>query len=283
MKAQKIRLFRKIGIYVAAIFIACMSVFPFYIMFLSAFSPNRLQSTFPPLMFLQEVTLSNFRYIIDPERVGFLLLLKNSLFVALTSAFIATLVGILGGYSVARFRFPGRNLLSLLILLTYMFAGIVLVVPLFKILLDLGLVNTHLGLILSYLVLSIPLALYLCTNYFRSLPRSVEEAALIDGCSYLTLIRRVIIPMSTPVIIVVFIFTFILCYNEYLFGSILLKSRSLYTLPVGIQRFWLNARGEELWGCLNAAALLTSVLVLLLYGLLQRFMVKGLTMGAEKG
>ncbi len=267
---------------IIGLLIILVSVFPFYIMLLSALSPNRLQTIFPPLVFFKEITFDNFAYLFNPELVGFLMLLKNSLIVSILAALISTIIGIGGGYAVARFRFPGRFVISQIILLVYMFSGVVLVIPLFKIMLDLRLYNTHPGLIVSYLVLSVPLALYLCANYFRSLPESVEEAGLIAGCSYFQIIRYIIIPMSMPAIVAVFVFTFILCYNEYLFASILLRSRSLYTLPVGIHRFWQNSDGELLWGALNTAALLVSAVVLILYGLVQRFMVKGLTMGAEK-
>lgn len=284
MDAQKRKFFRKVKIYSLVSVIVFMSLLPFYTMLLSAFSPNELQKTFPPLIFFRQITLGNFRYVFDPQLLNFLHLLRNSLIVSLIPSLISVFVGILGGYSAARFRFFGRSLILHLILLVYMFTGVLLVIPLFKILSDLKIVNTHIGLMLPYLVLTIPLALYLCTNYFRSLPSSVEDSALLDGCSYFTLIWRIVVPMSMPAIVAVFLFTFILIYNEYLFASIILKSESLYTIPYGIHRFWQGtASGQELWGYLNAATFLACVPILVIYSIIHRYMIKGLIMGAEKG
>ena len=270
-------------LYSAAALVIIISLAPFYMMIVSAFSPNNLQNTYPPLLSITEGTTENFELIFDPARLGFLKLLGNSLIVSLLTAAIATVVGISGGYSVARFQFPGRFAISQFILLVYMFAGVVLVIPLFKVLLDLGLYNTRPGLIVAYLVVTVPLALYLCANYFRSLPASVEESGLIDGCTYFNIIRYIVVPMSIPAIVTVFVFTFILCYNDYLFASVLIRDSNLFTLPIGIQRFWQDARGEAIWGAFNAAAALTSIIVLVLHGIVQHFSKRGgLSLGAEK-
>jgi multiple sugar transport system permease protein len=270
-------------LYVAAIMVVVISLAPFYMMVVSAFSPNNLQNTYPPLLTITEGTLENFELIFNPARLGFLKLLVNSLIVSILTAAIATVIGISGGYSVARFQFPGRFAISQFILLAYMFAGVVLVIPLFKVLLDLRLYNTRPGLIVAYLVITVPLSLYLCANYFRSLPTSVEESGLIDGCNYFNIIRYIVVPMSVPAIVTVFVFTFILCYNDYLFASVLVRDSNLFTLPIGIQRFWQDARGEAIWGAFNAAAALTSLIVLVLHGLVQHFSRKGgLSLGAEK-
>jgi multiple sugar transport system permease protein len=270
-------------LYIASVAVIAITLAPFYMMVISAFSPNNLQNTYPPLRTITEATIANFELIFDPARLGFFKLLGNSLIVSVLTAAIATIIGISGGYSVARFRFPGRFAVSQFILLVYMFAGVVLVIPLFKVLLDLGLYNSRPGLVTAYLVITVPLSLYLCANYFRSLPTSVEESGLIDGCNYFNIIRYIVIPMSVPAIVTVFVFTFILCYNDYLFASVLLRDSNLFTLPIGIHRFWQDARGEAIWGAFNAAAALTSLIVLLLHGLVQHFSRKGgLSLGAEK-
>jgi multiple sugar transport system permease protein len=205
----------------------------------------------------------------------------NSLSVALVTSVIALVVSILGAYSFTRLDYPGNTTIRRGIIVVYMLAAITLVVPLFQLLVRFGLVDTKMSLYITYTVKTLPLTLYILWNYFRSIPVEIEEAAFIDGYSRIETIARVIVPVSLPVLVAAFLFSFKIAWNEYLFASVFLQSEALYTLPIGIEA--LDSAFQNVWGEIMAASIITTLPIIVMFLYLEKYMVEGLTAGAVEG
>ena len=225
------------------------------------------------------------KYIDTRDIFPFLKYMKNSLlFAGLTSLF-SIFLAIMGAYSVSRLNFPGRQLIQRSILMIYMINGVLLMIPLFQIYVKLGLNQSNVGRALAlgavYVLQTLPVAIFMLGNYFRTIPYSLEEAAIIDGCSRLRAITQIIIPLSIPMIISVFIYCFIIGWNEYLFASIFLKeNRAMFTLPVALQTLFSST--HFIWGRIMAASVLTLIPVLLVYLATMGKVSSGLTEGGVK-
>ncbi len=205
----------------------------------------------------------------------------NSIIVSLITVTLTLLLTIPGAYAITRLQFPGRNLFSWGILLIYMFPAIVLAIPLFVVFTQVGLRGTLHGLIVVYLSSTIPVALYMLRSYFMTVPPDLEEAALIDGCTHLSAIWRVTIPLSLPAIASVALYTFMIAWNEFLYAFLFLGiNQESWTLPLGLER--LNDQ-EVPVTALMAGSLVISVPVIVLFFFFERFLTGGLTAGAVKG
>ncbi len=212
---------------------------------------------------------------------GFPPFIGNSLLVSLVTVSLTLLLTIPGAYAITRLRFPGRNLFSWAILAIYMFPAIVLAIPLFAFFTKTGLRGTLHGLIIVYLSQTIPVALYMLRSYFLTLPPDLEEAALIDGCTHLSAIWRVTIPLSLPAIASVALYTFMIAWNEFLYAFLfLVVNPESWTLPLGLER--LNDQ-EVPVTALMAGSLIVSVPIIVLFFFFERFLTRGLTAGAVKG
>ena len=167
----------------------------------------------------------------------------------------------------------------------YMFGGILILIPLYQLAVRAGLASTQTGtfitMIVLYMVQTLPVSLYMLGNYFRTIPFSIEEAAMIDGCSRFETIWRIIVPLSLPALATVFIYAFMIAWNEYLFASVFLKSyKNLYTLPIGLKSLFVSK--NAIWDRIMAASMLTAVPVVVLFMLIQKNLVAGLTAGGVK-
>ncbi|SNR69876.1 carbohydrate ABC transporter membrane protein 2, CUT1 family [Halorubrum ezzemoulense] len=267
--------------YTSIVLVLFIALFPFYIMLKTSVTPDANIYSQEPQLVPDEMTLEHYRVLFSPETFPFITYFRNSLLVSTVTAGLSVVVATLGGYSFARLEYRGRGLTSRLVLVVYMFSGILLVVPLFQVMTWLGLVDTLPSLLITYLVQTLPLSLYMLGNYFRSVPEEIEEAALMDGYSRLEVIYRITIPLSAPAIVAVFIYAFMIAWNEYLFASVLLRSQGLFTLPIGLEA--LNQAFENVWGQLMAASILTSIPVVVLFLYLEKYLVEGLTFGAVEG
>jgi multiple sugar transport system permease protein len=206
---------------------------------------------------------------------------RNSFVVATAVTVLTLVLGSLGGYALARLRFPGRKSMASGVLILYLVPPALLFIPLYRVLSELGTINTHWSLILAYLTFTVPFATWLLIGFFRSIPSELEEAALIDGASRVQAFLRIVLPLAAPGIAAAAIFSFTLSWNEFLYALIFIRDESLMTIPVGLN---LLIYGEVfLWGMLMAASVLTTVPVVVLYIFVQRWMVQGLTAGAVKG
>jgi multiple sugar transport system permease protein len=264
--------------YLALATILFVSLFPFYWMAVTSFVPEVWLYNLPPKIVPTSLTLENYDELFGAESVPFVQYFVNSLFVGTTSAALGLFFSIFGAYSFARLEYPGRGIFSRGVLVNYMFAGILLVIPIFQIVVWLGIVNTRFALILTHFIFVIPLGLYMLGNFFRSIPPEIEEAALMDGYSRIEVIFKITLPMSKPAIVATYLYAFLLSWNEYLYASILLRDQGKYTLPIGIEQ--LQYAFQNVWGDVMAASLLTTVPVLIIFLYLQKYMVEGLSFGS---
>ncbi|MGI6150040.1 MAG: carbohydrate ABC transporter permease [Firmicutes bacterium] len=206
---------------------------------------------------------------------------RNSAVIALSSTTLALVIGCLAAYSLSRFRYPGRTLFGQILLIVQMFPSILLVIPMFLIMSKVNLLDRLSGLIITYLAFGLPTATWMLKGYFDTIPKELEEAAMIDGCSTLSAFRRVILPISGPGITSVAIFTLLLAWNEFLYAFIFLKSSKNFTLTLGLVSFMNQFTNE--WDNLMTASTLITVPVLFFFLLLQKYLTRGLIAGATKG
>lgn len=269
----------RIGIYLGLMVVMLWTLFPFYYMVLTSFSSSEVLYSDTPTLFTTEVTLRNYAVLmLGNLDFPFVRVYFNSILIASVTAALAVFVATMGAYSFTRLEYRGRNLISRGVLLVYMFSGIMVVVPLFRILSSLNLTDSHIGLIVTYTVVTLPVALYMLGNFFRSLEPEIEEAAMIDGYSLLEIIYRVTLPLSVPAIVAVYLFTFIVSWNEYLFARVLLRTESKYTLPLGLETLAGTDIFLDPWGPAMAAAVLITIPVVLFFLYLHRWMIEGLTL-----
>ena len=189
-------------------------------------------------------------------------------------------IGILGAYGFSRFRFPGRNTLLWSILFTRLLPRVTIIIPLYIVLRNMHLLNTYAGLVLVYLLIVMPMAVWLLKGFFDNLPYEIEEAAVLDGCSSFGVLTRIVIPISMPAIATVAMYSFILAWNEFLFALIMTNGKAIRPISVGLA-FFIDEAGVH-WGPLMAASMLMSVPAVVVFMALQTQLVHGLSEGAVK-
>ncbi|KQT52535.1 MULTISPECIES: carbohydrate ABC transporter permease [unclassified Aureimonas] len=214
------------------------------------------------------------------RQTSFLDNMGHSFIVAFGTVVLGLLVSVTAAYAFSRFRFAGRKALMLQFLLVNMFPIVLLILPLFVMMRRLGILDTHLGLIIANATTAIPFAVWMLTSYISAIPKSLDEAAMIDGCSRLTAMRRVVLPLALPGIISTGIYIFITAWNEYLY-ALTLGGRNVRTVTVAIQT--LIGEFQIEWGLLAAGGVVGALPVTILFLLVQRRLVGGLTQGAVKG
>jgi ABC-type glycerol-3-phosphate transport system permease component len=269
---------RRQAVVLAALALLVFTAFPFAWMASTALKPSREIFVTPPTLWPVHVTLDNVSRLFAETR--FLTYFRNSLTVSFATVGLTLLVSVPAAYSLTRFRFLGREKIAGLILFTYMFAPIMIIIPFYVAMRFLGLTNTHVGLILAYTAFCLPFNLWLLRAFFQSIPLEVEEAALLDG-SRLQAIVHVVLPLALPGVVATGVFTFILAWNDYIFARVLLSADELKTLPVGIADLY-NASVVD-WGMIMAAGLLVIAPVAAVFVFIQKFLVAGWGTGGVKG
>jgi multiple sugar transport system permease protein len=211
----------------------------------------------------------------------FPLWLRNSLVTAFVVTGITTVVASLSGYAVARLKFPGREVIASLILVLYLVPPALLFIPLYRVLAEVGATNHLVSLFLSYPTFTVPFCTWLLIGFFKSLPKELEESALVDGATRTTALTKVLLPLAAPGIVASAIFAFTLSWNEFLYALIFIQDERSITVPVGLN---LLIYGDVFhWGQLMAASVITTIPVVALYVFVHRWMVEGLAAGAVKG
>lgn len=215
----------------------------------------------------------------------FLEYFRNSSILAFTATTLSIIIAIFGAYSLSRLQYRGRSTIQRSVLFTYMIGGIILLIPLYRIFVKMGFLKTPAGtftaLIIIYMVQTLPVSLYMLGNYFRTIPFSIEEAAMIEGFGRFSIITKIIIPLSMSAIATVFIYSFMIAWNEYLFASIFLKGfNNLYTLPVGLKTLFMSK--NAIWDRIMAASMLTTIPVIALFMAVQKNLAGGLSEGGVK-
>jgi multiple sugar transport system permease protein len=222
--------------------------------------------------------LDNYRRVLT--NIPFLQYVTNSLVVAIGTTLGSLVLGVLAGYGFARFRFRGSDAVRFLVLVTRMAPRMALVVPYYLMMQKLGLLDTYTGLLVAYVSFALPFSIWLLIGFFADVPLEIEEAAMIDGCGRLGVLLRVVIPIVAPGLVVAAIFAFLVSWNEFLFALILSGVRAK-TLPVVIAG--LSTDVGPLYGDMSAAAVMVMAPNIVMTLVLQRYLVKGLTLGAVKG
>jgi multiple sugar transport system permease protein len=261
--------------------------FPFYYMIL--LSVRNIQSLLLKpgnlLPSLSEVNVSTYKNVLSPVSKGgqgFLILLRNSGFISITTVLLTLIIAIPGAYAVTRLRFTGRKTAQLLFLAVYLFPSIVLAIPLFVLFTRIGLRGSLLGLVLVYISQTVPVAIYMLRNYFETVPLSLEEAAAVDGASRLRTLWSVVLPLARPAIMATGLYVFMIAWNEYLFALLfLIENRPYWTVSLGLAQ--LAGSVNIPTTVLMAGSVILTVPILILFFLTQRLLTEGLAAGAEKG
>ena len=273
------RLLGRVYLYVSVVVIVGLVAFPLFWMIASSFKPKNELYAFPPTFFPTVFTIDNYVELLT--KTSFLSYFKNSMIVAVGSTLLSMIVGSFGGYALSRFRYPGFRAFARLTLLAYMLPSIMLVIPLYVVIGELGLVDTLESLIITNTTFTLPFALWLLRSYFATIPVELEEAAMIDGATRFGALTKVIVPLAIPGIVATSIFAFTNAWNEFLYALVFIHSDSLRTLPPGMGTF-IKMDSVYQWGVLMAGSVLITVPVLIFYVIVQRNLVVGLTEGGVK-
>jgi multiple sugar transport system permease protein len=269
----------RIVILVSALVLVLVAMFPFLWMALSSVKTLRELYTVPPVWFPTVPTLENYAKVLFASNIPRYFL--NSTVISLGSTAIALALAVFASYGFARFRFRGKSGLQAFVLLGQLLPTAAIIVPLFITLRYFGLVNSYLGLILIYTIITLPLSVWMLTSYFRAIPVELEEAATIDGCSRLGILFRITLPLSLPGLVAVIIYAFVTTWNEFIFALVFAQDFRVKTLPIGIAEFSTEFNTD--WGAVMAASMVMTVPVAILFFAMQRLFVGGLTAGAVKG
>lgn len=252
---------------------------------LSAFRTNGEILTTPAVWIPEQLTLDNFRAIFGfgDNQIGIPVgsYFRNSLVISITSTFVAVLIGMTGGYAFARYTFPGKSTTFLWLMLSRTVPGIALSLPLFIIWSRVGIIDTQFGVILVYTAINVPFTIWLTEGFFRQVPRDLNEAAQIDGCTPWQAFWKVEFPLAKSGIASAGIFAFLTSWNEYALASQLTRSTDSKTLPVGLMDF--TAQFTIDWAGMSAMAVIIIIPALILTFLVQKHLIAGLTFGGVKG
>jgi len=272
------RLFRWIGNGLLLVMLVWTLV-PFYWMIATSLKADREIYGFEATLVPHHPTLA--AYVRLFQQTPFIKYVRNSTIIAVSTTAVSLVFGCLGAYALARLRFRGRRLIARGLVFTYLVPPSLLFIPLFAMMSALSLVDTHQGLILAYLGFTVPFCTWLLMGYFRSVPLELEEAALVDGCTRLGALIRVVLPMSLPALAVVAFFSFTQAWNEFLYANVFVNSVEVRTITTGLTLFIVE--DVFFWGPMMGAAFLSALPPLVVYLVFQRWVVKGLTLGAVKG
>lgn len=255
-------------------------LFPFLWMLDTALKPTSEIMSSSPTFLIAEPTLDNFRKVLFDSQ--FMIYFRNSVIVATASTVFTLIVSIFTSYALSRWHFlPISRLMGTALIVSQMIPGVLLLVPLYVVMRNLGLLSTYAALIIVYCTFMIPLVSFMLKGFFDAIPRELEEAAEMDGCSRLGFIYRILIPLSAPGVMATAVYAFIAAWNEFMFGYVLINDDARRTLTPGIMIF--KGSHQTDWGALTAASVLAVVPVAIGFVYLQRFLVEGLSAGAVKG
>lgn len=267
--------------YALVVFIVVYSVFPFYWAVISSFKTSDALFSSNPSFLPVPFTLTHYQNVFSGAEFGRNLL--NSLIVAGGATLFCLVLGVMAAYALGRLRFPPKNAVLYLVLAMTMFPQVSVLSGMFVLLRETGLFNTHAGLILSYLLFTLPFTVWVLTGYFRGLPRELEEAAYVDGATPIQTLIKVMLPLTGPGLVTTGLLAFIAAWNEYLFALTFTIGNNVRTVPVAIASFGGATPFEIPWGSIMAASVVVTVPLVILVLIFQQRIVAGLTAGAVKG
>jgi multiple sugar transport system permease protein len=265
--------------YAVLLTLALVVIFPFYWMTITSFKSEEQMRSLSSMFWPSPAVWENYEQLLG--RTDFAAWYRNSIVVSVSSTFLATAIGTIGAYALARLRFLGRAFLASTVLITYLVPPSILFIPLYAQIRSLGLADSLAGLIAAYPSFTVPFVTWLLMGYFESIPEELEEAAMIDGATRFGAFWRVVLPLAAPGVLAAGLYAFTQAWNEFLYALVFITDVKLRTLPVGLSTF---ITGDVYgWGYLMSGAVLTTLPVIAAYMYLQRYMVEGLTAGGVKG
>jgi multiple sugar transport system permease protein len=281
---------KRVWLTLAGVLVTVYLLAPFSWLVLTSVMHERDALSVPPQWIPRDATFENYRIFFDPSgaraivgsRAAAQMLpgMLNSLIAALGTAILNLVLGTLAAYSLARFEFRGRTTLLLLYLGSRMLPGIALIVPLYLMMKTYGLLDNLAALVVTYLTFTLPFTIWLLRNYFQGVPRSLEEAALIDGCNWLQMVTKILLPAAAPGLVAAGMFAFMTAWNDYLFAVILTSTMAAKTLPVVVAGFATDVTTERT--LMASGGVMAVIPPLVLAFIFQRLIVQGLTSGATK-
>jgi len=266
-------------LWTVTIVVAVVMIFPFYWMLNTSLKPSAEVFASPPTFVSSQWSLDAYRSLFATRSIGRYFV--NSLIVALGATALSVVLAALAAYGLTRFFPRGATPFVMFLLFTKMLPETLLIIPYFQLMSDVGLLNTHLALILAYSSFALPFSVWMLIGFFRSIPREIDEAARMDGASVLQAFVRVILPLARPGLVAVALFTFLIAWNSYVWALVLTTDASMFVLSVGIANMVGEYRVQ--WNELMAAAVIAALPVMVLYSLLERHLVSAITAGAVKG
>lgn len=270
----------QVGAYVILALFLVITLFPFLWMLRTAITPRTAAFSLHPRLLPTIVTGSNFQRVISSPTIPFLQQFKNSMIVSFGTTALVILAGTWGAYALARLNFKGKRAFGFSVLLIQLFPGVLLIIPLFIVMVNIHLANSLLGLIITYTTINLPFVVWLLRGYFLSIPYELEDAARIDGTSYLGVIFRIVLPIAAPGIAAAATLAFVNSWNEFLFAYVLINDDAKRVLAVGLSSY-IDQFSTDYSG-LFAMATLTTLPVVIVFMLFQRYLVGGLASGAVK-
>lgn len=256
-----------------------VTLFPIYWIVVTSFKAEKDVYVMVPQLWPVRPTLASYQKLLF--KTHFLAYLKNSLLVSTVTTALTVLVSTFAAYSIARLNYRGRSGLSRAVIFAYLMPPTLLFIPLYILLTRWGLQNSLAGLVVIYPTLTVPYVTWILTSHFRSIPKEIEEAAMVDGCSRLGSLFRVVLPLASPGLVSTSMFAFTICWSEFLYALVVVTSEASKTITVGLSGMVLA--DVFVWGQLMGGAVIATLPVVVLYTLASKYLVGGLTLGAVKG
>lgn len=275
---------RLLWLYLPTLLFLVFVLLPFYWMTITSFKQDRniFDPKANPFWFNMAPTLKHYINLINPDKTDFLIWIQNSMMVAALVTVISVAIGIMAGYSLARLRYKGAETIGTSVFITYLVPPSLLFLPLSHVIGQLGLMETRWAMVISYPTFLVPFSTWLLMGYFRTIPKEIEECALVDGCTRIKALLRIVLPVAIPGIITAALFSFTLAWGEYLYSITFVTDSYEKTIPSAVVGELI--RGDVYhWGGLMAGALLGSIPIALIYVIFLDYYVSGLTAGATKG
>ena len=266
-------------IYVLVLLLLALFLFPIYWMFIGSLKDNSVLMRLPPQIYPTFSTMESYEAVFSNAK--YMKYILNSFIVASMTVVVDLVFSVFAGYSLSRFRYPGRKAIMTITLSAQVFPVVVIIISLYEFFSKFKLMNTYHGLSLADVAMSLPLSVWMLKSFCDSVPRSLDEAAKVDGCGRFMTMMRIVLPLLKPGMLAVGIYAFLMSWDDYMLGLVIMTKTPLKTLPVGISETFLGEFGFDYAGMMTISVV-ASLPVLLLFLVFQKYMVAGLTGGAVK-
>jgi ABC-type glycerol-3-phosphate transport system permease component len=283
--ARALRRIRHVVRLAAIVVVLILVLLPIYWMINTSFKLQPEIFRLPPTVVPAEFTFANYAAILAgnlASSIAFLAYFRNSMIVAVATVIVTLLLATPAAYAFSRVPFAGKRTLTFIVLVSQMLPVVLILIPLYRTFLRLGLISTYPGLVIPYLMFTLPFSIWMLKGYFDTIPRELDESAKVDGCNKLQAMLRVIVPNVKPGLTATAIVTFIMAWDEFIIGLTIMDKDAMRTLPVGIIQSFVGEFSIK-WGEMMAASVVTTIPVVIIFVFLSRYLIGGLITGAVKG